>query len=222
AEPAVQDVVPRPANERVGVAVSGQRVVACPAGDVLDGGDRVVARGGRVLGPARRQVHRDRAGRGGVARGVDAVPAGERVVAQAAGQRVVSVAAVQDVVRAVAGQRVVTAAAGEVLDVRERVGAGASGDRGGRGGDGVGRAGVVGGVGAVAAVHGVVAEAGPDDVVAVTAVDHVRVAVARERVVARSSGQVLEARDRVGAGGAGVLRPGDRETDRDRAARARV
>src|SRR5581483_7052176 len=43
AEPAVQDVVPRPANERVGVAVSGQRVVACPAGDVLDGGDRVVA-----------------------------------------------------------------------------------------------------------------------------------------------------------------------------------
>src|SRR5581483_7237791 len=163
AEPAVQDVVPRPANERVGVAVSGQRVVACPAGDVLDGGDRVVARGGRVLGPARRQVHRDRAGRGGVARGVDAVPAGERVVAQAAGQRVVSVAAVQDVVRAVAGQRVVTAAAGEVLDVRERVGAGASGDRGGRGGDGVGRAGVVGGVGAVAAVHGVVAEAGPDD-----------------------------------------------------------
>ena len=174
-------VGPAGAVERVVLRVAGQRVVAATAGQVLDARVGVDLACARLAARPRRQGRHDVVARDAIAigHGVDAARA------------------VEHVVRGAAGEHVVAGAAGEVVDARVRVDLEAArlaaGPRRKRCRDPLQRA-------AIAVADGVRAAA---------AVEHVAVAVARQRVVPAAADEVLDARVRVELRRAGLAaRPG--------------
>ena len=181
-----QAVVAVAAIDAVVASVAGECVVVVRAEEVFDGDERVAA-----IGPAARartKVDADVAACIGVARGVAAVAAVERVVAGVALQSVVAVQAADAVVAGVAQQLVGHAAADEgvveraaasELDRNQAVAAFAA---------------AATGFGAEVDAHGVERVAVVDEVVAGAAVDGVVAAIAGKAVV------VAVARKRVGEG----------------------
>ena len=210
-------VVPVAALERVDQGVAEQAVVEARASRALDLRERVRAVPDRLAGrevdddadpPVRREERR-------VVDGVRPGAADERVRAGEAAQPVAAGAPVEGVPR---GVPVRTSAPEPPMTFstvvmrsrspRARAGAGRQVD------DHAGRARrIVDRVGAGAAVEDVPAGAGDERVVPGAAREGVRPRPTRERVAARAAGHALHGGQGVGARGAGVLGPGERQVD---------
>ncbi len=207
---AVQRVVAGAAIEIVIAVATGNQVVVGPGIDHIVAGLAVQGVG---PGPAGQPVGAV-AAVGGVVAGL----AGQVVVAAIADESVVAVLADDDVADIVAGQGVSVAGAVQVLDVEQRVARGVAARVGAgqqiHGHRGVGAL-VVGEVRPVAAVEGVVAEAAPQAVIAVIALEDIVHRRAEGPVVAREDGGedglLIATHDQTGQG----RQRGDHACDRE-------
>ena len=220
---AVQPVVAGTAVEAVVAGVAGQVVVEARADQAFDRQQQVAigVTAGRGAGI---QIDLYRSARVGVAGGVAAGAADQRVGARAADQRVVAGATVQAVATGIARQQVVGIGADQRLDAVQHValgGAAVTGAVGQIDRDPGGRIAVVGGVEAGAADQRVGAAAPLEHVVAGAAVEQIGVGVAEQVIREGRAAEVLDLGQRVALGIAAAAGAG-RQIDRDTGRRSAV
>ena len=180
---AVQCVIAGQPFDEVGVAVARQGVVEGRPRQVLEVGQGVGSRADRVLAARDREADGYAASR---------IRIRQRIGPGSAVQGVISGQSLDDVGVAVARQRVIVCRSGQVFEIGDRVRACAARVLRRRDGKADGYApcgiGICRDVRPCSAVQGVVAG---------KALDHIAVAITRQRVIVRGTGQVREARDGV-------------------------